>query len=264
MRRRGDELDAQRAYITRLRRRHDFTIEQIAVKLMCSYTLVQRKLKEWNVEPPWKPAEEETPAAVEPEPTPDPEPEQPAPVEPEPAHKIARRLLDERNAAILELADKGMRDEEIAKELGLASPGVATGIRHRNGRSMSAEEVRHASRQNAKRIGTMQSARRAHLKTPIAPPESILEQIGAKPLDGLAELEALVACRPERVVIPFEQVTGCRWPFGDVRDNPPLTYCNAHCCTVQLRGGDGTRHRTRYCAEHWEKRRASNFTKIIA
>lgn len=258
MRRRGDELDAQRAYITRLRRRHDFTIEQIAVKLMCSYTLVQRKLKEWNVEPPWKPAEDEAPAAVEVV-EPDPEPEQPAPVEPEPAHKIARRKLDERNAAILELVDAGMRDEEIMRKLGLATRGVVIGIRHRNGRVKTADEVRHASRQNARRVGTMTSARRAHLKTPIEPP--ILEQHQAR---AIAELEALVACRPERVVIPFEQVTGCRWPFGDVRDNPPLTYCNAHCCTVQLRGGDGTRHRTRYCAEHWDKRRASNFTKIIA
>lgn len=246
MRRRGDELDAQRAYITRLRRRHDFTIEQIAVKLMCSYTLVQRKLKEWNVEPPWKPAEEETPA----------------PVEDEPAHKIARRKLDERNAAILELADAGMQDEAIALKLGLASKAVVTGIRHRNGRTKDAHEIAHRNRQNGKRGGNMNNAGRARLKTPPRPIEPpILEQHQAR---AIAELEALVDARPERVVIPFEQVTGCRWPFGDVRDNPPLTYCNAPCCTVKVRGGDGTTHRTRYCAEHWAKRRASNFTKIIA
>jgi hypothetical protein len=250
MRGRGDQLEAKRGYITRLRTQHGFTIEAIAVRVMCSYTLVQKKLKQWGVAPPIEGVIDE------PEPMPEPEPEPaPAPpiVEDIPPEKTARQLLDERNAAILELVDAGMRDEDIARKLGLATRGVVIGVRHRNGRVKTEDEVRHASRQNAKRVGTMTSARRAHLKTPIEPP------IGA-----LVELEALVDAMPERVVIPFEQVTGCRWPFGDIRDNPPLTYCNAPCCTVAVRGGDGKTIRTRYCAEHWNKRRSSNHTKIVA
>jgi hypothetical protein len=266
MRGRGDRLEAKRGYITRLRTQYGFTIEAIAVRLMCSYTLVQKKLKEWNVAPPIEGEIDE------PEPDPMPEPEPEPIIEPEPAPKpeagilpkTARQLLDERNAAILELVDAGMKDDDIARKLGLATRGVVIGVRHRNGRIKTDDEVRHASRQNAKRVGTMTSARRAHLKTPIAPPEDILKQIGATPLEGLAELEALAACRPERVVIPFEKVTGCHWPFGDIRDNPPLTYCNAPCCSVMVRGGDGKLIRTRYCAEHWNRRRSSNHTKIVA
>lgn len=251
MRGRGDQLEAKRGDITRLRTQHGFTIEAIAVRVMCSYTLVQKKLKQWGVAPPIEGVIDE------PEPMPEPEPEPaPAPpiVEDIPPEKTARQLLDERNAAILELVDAGMKDDDIAMKLGLKSRGVVIGVRHRNGRIKTEDEVRHASRQNAKRVGTMTSARRAHLKTPIEPPiETLVKPIELDPLIMLG-----------RVVIPFEQVTGCRWPFGDVRDNPPLTYCNAPCCTVQLRGGDGTRHRTRYCAEHWDKRRASNFTKVVS
>lgn len=251
---RGDTLEARRAYITRLRTFHGLTIEAIAVKLMCSYTLVQRKLKEWKVEP----AIEAAPEEPEPEPTPEPEPEPAPPIAEDilPA-KTARQLLDERNAAILELVDAGMRDEDIARKLGLKSRGVVIGVRHRNGRVKTDDEVRHASRQNARRLGTMQSAKRAHLKTQI-------EQQVETPIAALDELETLVDARPESVAIPFEQVTGCRWPFGDILDNPPLTYCNAACCSVTVRGGDGTSHRTRYCADHWNARRASNHTKVVA
>jgi len=250
MRGRGDELEAKRGYITRLRTQHGFTIEAIAVRVMCSYTLVQKKLKRWGVAPPIEGVIDE------PEPMPEPEPEPaPAPpiVEDIPPEKTARQLLDERNAAILELVDAGIGDLDIAMRLGL-SKAIVLGIRHRNGRVKTADEVAHKNRQNAKR---MTSARRAHLKTPIEP------QIET-PIAALSDLEALVDARPERVVIPFEQVTGCHWPFGDIRDNPPLTYCNAACCSVMVRGGDGKTIRTRYCAEHWNKRRASNHTKIVA
>jgi hypothetical protein len=258
MRGRGDQLEAKRGYITRLRTQHGFTIEAIAVRVMCSYTLVQKKLKQWGVAPPIEGAIDE------PEPDPMPEPEPEPIIEPEPAPepetgiqpKTARQLLDERNAAILELVDAGIGDLDIAMRLGL-SKAIVLGIRHRNGRVKTADEVAHKNRQNAKRMGTMVSARRAHLKTPIEPPIE-------PPIAALSELEALVDARPERVVIPFEQVTGCHWPFGDIRDNPPLTYCNAACCSVMVRGGDGKLIRTRYCAEHWNKRRASNHTKIVA
>jgi hypothetical protein len=256
MRGRGDEIEGKRGYITRLRTQHGFTIEQIAVRVMCSYTLVQKKLKQWGVEAkiegvidePEDPIEEPEPEPIiEPEPAPAPATE----ILPE---KTARQLLDERNAAILELVDAGMRDEEIARKLGLKTRGVVIGVRHRNGRILGEDEIRHKNRQIAKRMGTMTSARRAHLKTPIEPPiEALVKPIELDPLIMLG-----------RVVIPFEKVTGCHWPFGDIRDNPPLTYCNAPCCSVMVRGGDGKTIRTRYCAEHWNKRRASNHTKIVA
>lgn len=250
--RRGDALEDKRSYITYLRLEKQMTIPEIAARVQCSFALVRDKIAAWGIDPP-EPVEEAPAVDPEPAPAPDlePEPEAPTPA------KTARQLLDERNAAILALVDAGMRDHDIAMKLGLKSRDVVIGVRHRNGRVKTDDEVRHASRQNAKRVGTMQSARRAHLKTPIEPRVET-------PIAALSELEALVDARPERIVIPFEQVTGCRWPFGDIRDNPPLTYCNAPCCSVIVRGGDGTRHRTRYCAEHWNKRRASNHTKVVA
>jgi hypothetical protein len=107
--------------------------------------------------------------------------------------------------------------------------------------------------------GVDHEARKA-LRAPSQPPKPIAPP--RVPLEPLSRYERPL---PDgRSGVPFMERTGCAWPSGDSRKDG-LTFCNAPCCEVVKHTEAGkVVVGVRYCAEHWNARRASANTKVLA
>lgn len=206
-----------------------------------------------------------------------------------------------RNEKILELAKAGKSDKEIKAELGLKSTGVVIGVRNRNGMAPGASGRNKGEHHLRQRI--VRKAREAAepplpdhpRKPPAQTPSQVLEdamlaawapQVApeAEPAPPAAESlptrtirrgsTSTVPMHPDELGsarwVTLEKRTGCAWPIHAdsfcLWPRPAVevtTYCNAPCCSV--RGGNSPKpEKTAYCAAHWDSRRASGHTRIIA
>lgn len=65
--------------------------------------------------------------------------------------------------------------------------------------------------------------------------------------------------QPDDEPVPADKRTGCVWPFGERQD---IRFCNRKKCRV--RTGSGHVRTVNYCDRHWEARRSSKHTTILA
>jgi hypothetical protein len=150
----------------------------------------------------------------------------------------------ERNNRIRELRSKGMGPTAIAARMEVTR-NIVIGVLNRSGVKMADDELRRRRSAAGKRSGQA-------LNKPVY-----------DPVKAAAGRQAALDRREEPVpptAVPHGSVTGCLWPHGDPKDG--LLYCNARCCKV--RGANGVIYPVSYCSTHWESRRASKYTKVLA
>lgn len=153
----------------------------------------------------------------------------------------------------------GASAEEIAKRLGNVSRNAVIGKMSRLGLKLDREELKRRRAAKGREGGQKSLAWRgeqrlvlggsAPMRPPVKPPAYVPEPIPALPSGDVKG-------------VSLEDRTGCIWPFGDLRIDGRLTYCDAPCCRVRRRG-DTIVHRTRYCSEHWDTRRSSRNTEVV-
>lgn len=172
-----------------------------------------------------------------------------------------------RNERVFALVKEGHVYARIAEMLQADYPGLSreaiSGIVMRR-RKSEAKGLPVKVRYNASKAllqsrGVDHEARKA-LRSPSQPPEPI-----APPRAPLQPLSRYERPLPDgRTGVPFMERTGCAWPSGDVRTGD-LVFCNAPCCQVLKHTETGkVVVGVRYCAEHWNARRESANTKVLA
>lgn len=187
------------------------------------------------------------------------------------ANMVGKELDPERNERIRELRKKGLAPSQIAQRTGL-SRGVIIGVINRAGMGLEGDELARARSRGAAKGGRTKKARQAQTAkgAALSPwnfsagahKNAAVFGKGAKgestgPINIAQHYEPI----PQHAVT-IEHVTGCRWPFGDVRGEG-IAYCNKPRCRVRMQHLS-TPITTAYCVEHWDMRRASKNTKVIA
>jgi len=241
---------------------------RICAKHMLHWSTLMRHLRKWLNEgrPPWEvlPASPET-AFLD-------LPSIPVNVAASMADKIYRSPEHdpERNERIRQLRREGLAPSQIRRRLGLTR-NVVIGVLHRAGMAMDDDE-----RTKAKRQGQKLGGRKRRAATRPAPPRSddhawnfsagahrnaaVFGQGRKGESTGPINLEKHYEPIPPHAVT-IEHLTGCSWPYGDVRGEG-IAYCNRPRCRVQVHHL-ATPILTAYCHAHWEQRRTSKATRII-
>lgn len=185
--------------------------------------------------------------------------------------------LAARNERIIAMAKQGAKDAAIVRALIKDYPemtrGICIGIRHRNGLATTGREGEKSRKQggglraleeklNRKRLG-IDDAPIGKMKTPPKPP-SMAPRLEAPMLQDLPINEKAPPVPKGGRWVPWHEADGCRWIAGDVREGTAVV-CNAPKCQV-VRVGDPAKLRfnTSYCAQHWEARRGSKHTRVVA
>lgn len=239
-----------------------WTLEALAARYMCSRQTLQRKINEWRPtapsiadEPPQDAGGPSDGMSPGPEPIPDywldppvvdHEP-QPSPVvdhhQPEPPPQESAADLNKRREARIielgmprELSPQTILGTILDENLGPFTRSGVVAVLRRHGIARTREQVMTSINTEARIADHQQPKRKPGQIDPAkyereAPPTAVKR----------------------------DHLKGCIWPYGEPRDG--LVYCNAPCCRVQM--GDRVTQ-TRYCAEHWEARRASRHTRILA
>jgi hypothetical protein len=204
-------------------------------------------------------------------------PDDPAPEQPAGETVKLKRAPDrfgentERNEQIMKLKAAGLSSGKILARLKGAYPALTRsaviGVIHRHMpaevRARDIEEGHHAVRMRARR----EAPPPLPPKLPRAQPQRLaLESKRIEPREKLEPLEVVFTVpdepQPEHVAgATLLERTGCAWPYGDARQDG-ITFCNAPRCSIKQ--GTHDSYLTPYCAEHWARRRASAYTKIVA
>jgi hypothetical protein len=209
-------------------------------------------------------------------------------VELRPSHGLEKTA---RNEQILELAKAGVPDSEIIKRVPDTNRNIVVGVRNRAGVLVDQQTRRRnqrakmplpspfppalqklealaktaprpssadTEREMAKRWADQISPRVPSVATPEKPPRRILPSLpkSEMKLAPVAEGEAGVSRW-----VKFDRLTGCRWMEGE--HTAEFAYCNAPTCRVKRVGYDDP-IAVNYCAHHWDKRRSSANTRILA
>jgi hypothetical protein len=189
--------------------------------------------------------------------------------EPEPRRQATHVNNAERNQKIMDLKAEGLSSGKIVARLKASYPGLSRsaviGVIHRHMpaevRARDVEEGHHAIRMRAKR-----TAPPPRPPKPTPPPrifnKAPIYRPIEPPLETLLGEPVLAVPPPEHDAgVTLLQRTGCAWPYGDARQGA-ITFCNRPRCSIRQGGLDSLL--TPYCAEHWARRRASSYTKIVA
>lgn len=240
------------------------TPERICAKHMLHWPTLMQHLRKWLNEGRPKP---------HPVPIADPEthfldqaPIKPAPIAIAPSRRRQAHEQTERNELIVKLIKAGgMSYAMIAKHVGCSRSAVS-GVADRAGIDMSPEEKALSIRRENKRRATSRGnpprsddhawnfSANAHRNAAVFGKGQKGESTG--PINLEKHYEPIP---PHAVTI--EHLTGCRWPFGDVRGEG-IAYCNRPRCRVKVHHL-ATPILTAYCEAHWEQRRTSKATRII-
>lgn len=193
-------------------------------------------------------------------------PIKPAPIAIAPSRRRQAHEQTERNELIVKLIKAGgMSYAMIAKHVGCSRSAVS-GVADRAGIDMSPEEKALSIRRENKRNATSRGApprpenhawnfsANAHRNAAIFGKGQKGESTG--PINLEKHYEPIP---PHAVTI--EHLTGCSWPFGDVRGEG-IAYCNKPRCQVMVHGF-ARPITTAYCDHHWDVRRTSKATKIV-
>ncbi len=172
----------------------------------------------------------------------------------------------ERNERIRQLRRDGLNPATISRRLNL-SRNVVIGVLHRAGMGLQPHEKARAMSKGGNRGSKV--AKRARQQSPDAYQFGMGCAKNATRLPGPRKGESTGPLNIDKHYEPIpshavtiEHVTGCRWPHGDVR-NEGIAYCNKQRCCVRVHG-QAQPIRTAYCDDHWDMRRASRTTKIVA
>ena len=196
----------------------------------------------------------------------------------------------ERNAKILELAKAGVPDSEIIRRVPDTNRNIVVGVRNRAGvlvdkqtrrrnqriaqpptpappalqklESLAKTAPRPTSadieREMARRWSDQISPRLPSAPTPEKPPK---RTYAAMPKGEIKAVPVLEGEHGKTRWVKFDRLTGCRWMEGETTAD--YAYCNAPCCRVKRVGFDEPIG-VNYCSFHWDKRRASANTKVLA
>ena len=105
---------------------------------------------------------------------------------------------------------------------------------------------------------TAEQRAKAH-KPKVAPPRPIGDPDKRPAPLPLRTIEILETPLQESTPVPYAKRTGCCWPFGE---RESMIACNLPKCYVRKPGGIA--ERVEYCAGHWDARRASKYTQVVA
>lgn len=233
------------------------TPERICAKHMLDWATLMRHLRKWNRAdlPPRDilPPAAGTAFADLP----------PLPIE-KAAPMVAKEQNAERNDCIRRLRSEGKTPAQITRHLGI-SRNIVIGVLHRAGMTMEGEEKAKAVREGQRRGRQTTKARQ---KSPGAYQFGMGCTANATRLPGPRNGESAGPINLDKHYEPIpshavtiEHVTGCRWPFGDVRGEG-IAYCNKPRCRVVVHGR-AQPILTAYCDECWERRRTSRHTTIL-
>jgi hypothetical protein len=242
------------------------TPERICAKHMLHWPTLMRHLRKWLNEGRPAPAPIVLPIADAATAFLDQAPIKPAPIAIALSKRRQPHEQTERNELIVKLIKAGgMSYAMIAKHVGCSRSAVS-GVADRAGVDMSPEEKALSIRRENKRRATSRGnppradghawnfSANAHRNAAIFGKGQKGESTG--PINLEKHYEPIP---PHAVTI--EHLTGCRWPFGDVRGEG-IAYCNRPRCRVQVHHL-ATPILTAYCHAHWEQRRTSKATRII-
>jgi hypothetical protein len=245
------------------------TPERICAKHMLHWPTLMRRLAKWKAEdkpapvPILLPDADEATAFVD---------HLPLPIK-QAASMATKEHDPDRNERIRQLRRDGLTPAKITRRLGL-SRNIVIGVLNRAGMLCDAEEKAKANREGAK---VAAAGRRRRATSRGAPPRSddhawnfsanahrnaaIFGKGHKGEATGPINLEKHYEPIPSHAVT-IEHVTGCRWPFGDVRGEG-IAYCNKPRCSVKVHHMS-IPITTAYCVEHWDIRRCSKNTRVIA
>lgn len=191
---------------------------------------------------------------------------------------------EERDARMVELRGEGLSFSQIAGRMRLTASCVAGALdrwdrkigrpKRTQGdidtdRSSKARENNREKRAKNKplphqKLTFAQGVKRPPTITPSA--RTILER-GAQhlrehPVSTAPQLPRYATKKAPDDAVPFQKrkANGCTWTYGG--DGEPYLQCNRPRCQVEKAGGLVLT--VPYCAEHWDARRATKHTRIIA
>lgn len=235
------------------------TPAEIAARYQVGFPAMRKILAKWGllseVEPPSAPTTTSDKAQVA---EPIPEPPTILPADGEPA---MQQNNDDRNAAILKRVEAGIAYSIIAREFGV-SRSTVSGIVSRHGSNKTKLIVGTSKKDNI-RLANSIRAKQQHRDG----------RGGGKPMT-FGRVTSFEPKPPALPVADLEPVadavdlfsrTGCSWPFGGANRGDPVTFCNAPRCRIVRKGVVGeVPQLTAWCEEHWAKRNASAYTKVVA
>lgn len=238
-----------RVHITRLAS-DGHSLERLAARFQCNWQTMKRLFGEWGIN----------------------------------MKKQTVYELKPRNDRILELVDAHVKDSVILRMLKKDYPDmtrqVVIGIRYRHRGKLAVGETKLSSRRNSRSLGGQRKPVKMLTPPKPVPTEPRIAKPSASIEAQMAEgwRESIANSPPAMPAIDtspapspsgerwvsYGSARGCTWIEGDVREGTAVV-CNAPKCMV-TRAGDSskTRFPTSYCGEHWDARRSSKFTKVVA
>lgn len=181
---------------------------------------------------------------------------------------------DERNERIVKLAQT-LGAAQIVRVLQGDYPGLTRnmviGVMHRqcpqdakthNRRRQEGvrmQKVAMAGKPRPGKLGTAEPTAQQRAKAKPVPPRPMVDPAMRPPAQpGLARSHVLINPLPGSTPVPYAQRTGCVWPFGE---RSGLMACNLPKCRVKA---FGVVSEVNYCSDHWDARRSTKHTQIVA
>lgn len=174
----------------------------------------------------------------------------------------------ERNNRIIALSDTmsaGKIEKTLLAEFPDITRNVVIGVIKRHGPKDPQSLAKRASLGRGQhrdaiksRVAKQEAQKAAPTRSAPAIPAPPARKMAPTPPDLLPRGSFLQTPLSGSTPVPADQRSGCVWPFGE-REN--ITFCNLPKCRVLQ---NGVTRQTNYCAGHWDARRTTQHTRIIA
>lgn len=147
----------------------------------------------------------------------------------------------------------GVINRECPKDAGSKERRRIEGIRM----NKEAQKVSRGGGNLGMAAPTAEQKARAQPKPRVAPPRPMSDP-AMRPAPLPIKSGVLTIPVPGSAPVPYAERTGCVWPFGE---RSTMTACNRPKCKVRAYG---VVQKTNYCDVHWDARRATKHTQIVA